>query len=316
VAAGAVNWSPLGGLLTKGDFRLEGGRPLPPEYMADKLCVSPAYFRAMGIRLLRGRVFTERDSASAPGVAMVSQSVAKTLWPGEDPIGKRISEEEHPKPGDWLTIVGVVDDIRQMNLAEKPDSALYFPYAQVDKAFWLRSMTFAVRTASHPQQLAAAVRAALHDVDPDQPVSAMSTMQERIDASTAEPRFQTRLMGTFSLLALVLSAVGIYGVLAYQVTLRTREIGIRMALGAERRDVLGMVLRRTLVLAGMGIVLGSAGALAITRVLTNFLFDVKPTDPATFAVVAALLGFVALLAGLTPARRATRVDPMVALRYE
>jgi len=316
IAAGAVNWSPLGGLLTKGDFQLEGGRQLPRDYMTDKLCVSPAYFRTMGIRLLRGRVFTERDSAGAPGVAIVSQSVAKTLWPGEDPIGNRISEEDHPKPGDWLTIIGVVDDVRQMNVADKPDSALYFPYAQVDKTFWLSTMTFAVRTRSNPQPLAAAMRAALHAVDPDQPVVSMSTMQERIDASTAEPQFQTRLLGTFSLLALVLSAVGIYGVLAYQVTQRTREIGIRMALGAEKRDVLGMVLRHTLVLAGAGVVLGTAGALAVTRVLANFLFEVKPTDPLTFAAVAALLACVALLSGLIPARRATRVDPMVALRYE
>ena len=220
------------------------------------------------------------------------------------------------EPGDWLTIVGVVDDIRQMNLADHPDPALYFPYAQVKQTGWLGSMTFAVRTASNPQQLAGAMRAALHAVDPDQPVVAMSTMQERIDVSTAEPRFQTRLLGTFSLLALVLSAVGIYGVLAYQVTERTQEIGIRMALGAERRDVLGMVLRRTLVLAGAGVVLGTGGALAVTRVLTNVLFEVKPTDPVTFAAVAALLGCVALLAGLIPARRATQVDPMVSLRYE
>ena len=316
IAAGAVNWSPLGGLLTKGDFQLDGGRHRPRGYIVDKLCVSPAYFRAMGIRLFRGRVFTERDSASAPGVAIVSQSVARTLWPGEDPIGKRISEEDHPKPGDWLTIVGVVDDIRQMNLADNPDPALYFPYTQVDRTFWLSSMTFAVRTPSNPQQFAVAMRAALHDVDPDQPVMAMSTMQERIEASTAELRFQTRLLGTFSLLALVLSAVGIYGVLAYQVTQRTQEIGIRMALGAEKRDVLGMVLRRTLVLAGAGVVLGTAGALAVTRVLANSLFEVKPTDPLTFAAVAALLGCVALLAGLIPAQRATKVDPMVALRYE
>jgi len=316
IAAGAVNWSPLGGNLTKGDFQLEGGRKLPRDYMADKLCVSPWYFRAMGIRLLRGRVFTERDAANSAAVVLVSQSVARTLWPGEDPIGKRISEEDHPKAGDWMTIVGVVDDIRQIRLADEPDPAVYFPYTQVARSFWLGNMTFAVRTQSDPRQIAGAMRRMLHDVDPDQPVSAMATMQERIDASTAEPRFQTRLMGTFSLLALVLSAVGIYGVLAYQVTERTREIGIRMALGAERRDVLGMVLRRTLILTGAGVALGTAGALAVTRVLARFLFEVKPTDPPTFAAVAALLAFVAVLAGLIPARRASGVDPLEALRYE
>jgi len=316
IAAGAVNWSPLGGLLTKGDFRLEGGRRLPQHYMVDKLCVSSAYFRAMGIGLFKGRVFTEADNAAAPGVVIVSQSVAQTLWPGEDPIGKRVSEEDHPKPEDWMTIVGVVNDVRQMSLAEKPDPALYFPYAQVGYTSWLSRMTFTLRTTSNPQQLTGAMRAALHAVDPDQPVVSMSTMQEMISASTAEPRFQTRLLGTFSLLALVLSAVGIYSVLAYSVAQRTKEIGIRMALGAERSDVLAMVVRRTLVLAAVGVSLGALGALAVTRVLARFLFEVTPTDPATFVSVAALLTCVALLAGLIPARRATKVDPMVALRYE
>ena len=316
IAAGAVNWSPLGGLLTKGDFRLEGGRRLPQHYMVDKLCVSSAYFRAMGIGLFKGRVFTEADNAAATGVVIVSQSVAQTLWPDEDPIGKRVSEEDHPKPEDWLTIVGVVNDVRQMSLAEKPDPALYFPYAQVRYTSWLSRMTFTLRTASNPQQLAGAMRAALHAVDPDQPVVAMSTMQEMIAASTAEPRFQTRLLGTFSLLALLLSAVGIYSVLAYSVAQRTKEIGIRVALGAEGRDVLAMIVRRTLVLAAGGVALGALGALAVTRVLAGFLFEVTPTDPATFVTVAALLTSVALLAGLIPARRATKVDPMVALRYE
>jgi putative ABC transport system permease protein len=316
IAAGAVNWSPLGGLLTKGDFQLEGGRRLPRDYMVDKLCVSSAYFRAMGIRLFKGRAFTEADSAAAPGVVIVSQSVARTLWPGEDPIGKRVSEEDHPKPGDWLTIVGVVNDVRQMSLAEKPDPALYFPYAQIKFTSWLSRMTFTLRTASNPQQLAGAMRTALHAVDPDQPVVAMSTMQERIAASTAEPRFQARLLGTFSLLALVLSAVGIYSVLAYSVAQRTKEIGIRMALGAERRDVLAMVVRRTFVLAAAGVALGALGALAVTRVLARFLYEIKPTDPGAFATVAGLLTCVALMAGLIPARRATKVDPMVALRYE
>jgi predicted permease len=316
VAAGAVNFSPLGLFLTRGDFQLEGGRQFPRHYSVDKLCVSPGYFRTMGIRLLRGRDFTERDNPSALGVVIVSQSVARRLWPDEDAIGKRVTEEDHPKPEDWLTIVGVVDDIRQMSLAANPDPALYYPYLQVARPYWLGHMTFAVRTASNPMQLAAAMRGVLREVDRDQPVMAMTTMQEMMASSTAESHFQTRLLGAFSLLALILAAVGIYGVLAYSVTQRTHEIGIRMALGAESADVLRMVLSRTLILAGAGIALGTAGALAVTRVLAKFLFEVKPTDPATLVAVAVFLAGVALLAGAIPARRAANVDPMVALRYE
>lgn len=313
--AGAVNNKPLGGLLEKGDFQLEGGRQLPRGYMTDKLCVSPAYFRALGIEMIRGRDFTPRDNAAAPGVAIISQSVAKTLWPGEDPVGKRIAEAEHPKPEDWFTIIGVVADVRQYSLKDS-DPAVYYSYLQTRQPFWLNQMTYALRAISNPERLAPAMRAVLHDVDRDQPVTTMSTMQEAIAASTAEPRFQARLLGAFSILALVLAMIGIYGVLAYSVTQRTREIGIRMALGAERADVLAMVLRRTLVLAVAGVAFGTAGALAVTRVLNKFLFHVKHNDPATFAAVAALLGLAAVAAGLIPARRATKVDPMVALRYE
>jgi putative ABC transport system permease protein len=269
----------------------------------------------MGIEVIRGRDFTPRDNAAAPGVAMISQSVAKTLWPGEDPVGKRIAEAEHPKPEDWFTIIGVVADVRQYSLKDS-DPAVYYSYLQTKQPFWLNQMTFALRATSNPEQLAPAMRAVLHDVDRDQPVTTMSTMQEAIAASTAEPRFQARLLGTFSILALVLAVIGIYGVLAYAVTQRTREIGIRMALGAERADVVAMVLRRTLVLAAAGVAFGTAGALAVTRVLNKFLFHVKHNDPATFAAVAALLGLAAVAAGLIPARRATKVDPMVALRYE
>ena len=310
-----MNTKPLGGFLTKGDFQLEGGRRLPPGYMTDKLCVSPGYFRALGIELLRGRDFTTRDNAAATGVAIISQSVARTLWPGKDPVGNRIAEQEHPKPEDWMTIIGVVSDVRQYSLKDS-DPAVYYSYLQTKQPFWLNQMTFALRATSNPQQLAPAMRAVLHDVDRDQPVMSMSTMQEAIAASTAEPGFQARLLGAFSILALMLAVIGIYGVLAYSVTQRTHEIGIRMALGAERTDVLAMVLRRTLVLAAAGVALGTAGALAVTRVLEKFLFEVKPNDPATFAAVAGLLALVALAAGLAPARRATKVDPMVALRYE
>jgi predicted permease len=314
VAAGAVNWLPLRNWLIRGDFHLEGGRPLPPRYRVDKPVVSPEYFRAMGIRLLTGRGFTERDISIAPGVAVVSQAVARSIWPGEDPIGKRITMEDHPKPGDWLTIVGVVDDVKQQGLTKKADPAIYQPYSQVLRPFFLSHMSFVVRTAANPTTVAAAMRGVLQEVDKDQPVQSIAAMADVISTTTAEPRFQARLITVFSMLALLLSAIGIYGVLAYSVTERTHEIGIRMALGAGKADIVRMVIRRSLGLVTAGVAVGMAGAVAVTRVLGNLLFNVKPTDPATFVMVAALLAAVALLAGLLPARRAARVDPLVSLR--
>lgn len=315
-AAGAVNWRPLGGMLIKGDFQVEGGRPLPANYMVDKPVVSPGYFRAMGIRMLRGRDFDPRDNESGPGVAIVSESVARQLWSGEDPIGKRISMEDHPKPEDWLTVVGVVDDIRQQTLQQPPDPAIYRPYLQVSQPFFLSRMTFAVRTRSNPQSVVTAMLAALRQTDEDQPAETIATMQDLIAATTAEPLFETRLLAAFSTIALLLAAIGIYGVLAYSVTERTREIGIRMALGAVKSDVVGMVLRQTLALTGVGIVFGLAGAFAVSRVLAKFLFNVSPTDTATLVAVSVLLAAVALTAAWIPARRATAVDPAVALIYE
>jgi predicted permease len=270
----------------------------------------------MGIRLLNGRFFSERDNAAAPSVAIVSQSVARGLWPNEDPVGKRITLEDHPEPRDWLTIVGVVDDVRQASLTEQPHRAIYQPYQQVGRPFFLTHMNFVVRTAASPRSVAAAMREVLQGADRSLPVQPISSMTDLIATTTAEPLFQARLISIFSILALSLSAIGIYGVLAYSITERTREIGIRMALGAEKSDITHMILKRSLLLVTAGVVLGVAGALAVTRVLAKFLFDVKPTDPATFLAVVALLVFVALLAGLLPARRATRVDPFVALKCE
>ena len=316
LAAGAVNLRPLGDVLIRGDFQVEGGQPLPPGYMVDKPCVSPGYFRAMGIRLLRGREFTEGDNATAPRVVIVSQSVARSLWPGRDPLGKRISMEDHPKSEDWLTIVGVVDDVKQQGLAKKSDPAIYQPYLQVTRPFFLNHMTFVAETASNPLGVAPGMRGVLREVDKDQPVQSIATMDNLIVATTAEPRFQARLLSVFAIMALALAIVGIYGVLAYSVAQRTHEIGVRMSLGAQTADVLRMLLRGALVLVGGGIVIGAAGALAVTRVLAKFLFDVKPSDPPTFAGVALTLVCAALAACYIPARRAMRVDPMVALRYE
>jgi predicted permease len=314
VAAGAVNFMPLQPVLIRGDFTLDGGRKLPRDYNVAKPDVSPDYFRVMGIRFLKGRGFIDQDNSSAPGVVIISQSVARTLWPGQDPIGQRITMEDEPKPKDWLTIIGIVDDVRQ-RLTGRPQPAIYQPYQQVTRPFFLSHMSFVVRTAEQPQSVAAGMRGVLHDVDKYQPVS-IAALTDLADASTAETWFQARLISTFSILALLLAAIGIYGVLAYAVAERTREIGIRMALGAKKSDITFMLLKRTLLLVMAGVAIGGCGALALTRVLSKFLFEVKPTDPATFLAVAAILAVTGIVAGLLPARRATRVDPVVALRWE
>jgi putative ABC transport system permease protein len=278
--------------------------------------VSPGYFRTWGIRLRSGREFTDQDVAAAPKVVIVSSSLAERVWPNEDPLGKRISMESKPRPDTWMTVVGVVDDVVQVDVKGKRGAATYRPYAQTISAFFLEHMSFAVRTAAPIASVGPAIRRVLRNVDKDQPVQQLATMDELVASTTAEPLFQARLLATFSVLALILAAIGIYGVLAYSVTERTHEIGIRVALGAQARDVSRMVLRRTLFLSIPGVALGVAGALAITRVLDRLLFGVKPNDPATIVAVAALLACVALVAAVVPARRATRVDPMVALRAE
>ena len=315
-AAGAVNWMPLGQGFVRGDFQMDGGYHRPRGFDVVKPVISPNYFRAMSIRLLNGRAFSEHDNGSAPGVVVVSESVARTLWPGANPLGKRISMEDEPKAGDWLTVIGVVDDIRQKQLTDKPSPAIYQPYLQVNQPFFLSHMTFVVRTPLNPAALAPSIRALIRQIDTDQPVQSIATMGDVIAGITAEPRFLTQVMGAFSLMAVLLSAIGLYGVLAFSIAERTREIGIRMAMGASSGTVVGMVLRRTMLLAGAGVVLGAAGALAVTRVLRTFLFEVTSTDPTTFLAVAAFLLTIALLAALLPARRAYAVDPLVALRYE
>jgi putative ABC transport system permease protein len=316
-AVGAVNWRPLRENLIAGTFQLDDGRRLPEgSLFADKLVVSPGYFRTWGIRVQRGREFTDKDDVSAPKVVIVSASVAQRLWPNGDALGKRISMEDKPTPDSWLTIVGVVDDVIQQGVTTHPDAALYQPYSQVTSTFFLDHMSFGVRSPNPFSSVAPAMRRVLRIVDKDQPVQRLATMEDLVASTTAEPLFQARLLTLFSLLALVLAAIGVYGVLAYSVAERAHEIGIRVALGAEAGDVAGLVLRRTLALSVPGVVLGVAGALLVTRVLDRLLFGVKPNDPGTLTAVASLLAAVALAAALIPARRAARVDPMVALRSQ
>ncbi|HEY2017222.1 MAG TPA: ABC transporter permease [Bryobacteraceae bacterium] len=317
LAAGAVNFLPFNGVMF-GLFHLYDGRPTPPGYMVDKPAVSSEYFRLMGIPLLSGRAFSSQDNSTAPRVAILSQSVARAFWPDGNALGQRVTLQDHPTPGkeDWLTIVGVVDDVRQRSLTEKVHPAIYQPYTQVTKPPFLSSMTFAIRTAAPPATMAAAMRGVLREVDRNQPAQSIATMTEVVAKTTAQPQFQTRLIAIFSMLALLLAAIGVYGVLACAAAERTREIGIRMALGAGKSDITRMILRRSLILVTVGVALGVAGALAVTRVLAKFLFEVKPTDLPTFLLVAALLVAVALLAGWLPSQRATRVDPLIALRWE
>jgi putative ABC transport system permease protein len=312
----AVNWIPLRPEFLRGDFQLEDGRRVPRGFIVDKPAVSAGYFHTMGIRLLSGREFTARDNSTAPGVVIISESVARQLWPGGDAIGKRISMEDHPKSGNWLTIVGIVSDVRQQNLTDTPSASVYQPYLQINQPFFLNHMNFVVETAENPTAMASGIRAVIHQIDRQLPAQSVTTMEDIISDKIVEARSQTRLLGIFSVMALLLAAVGIYGVLASAVAERTHEIGIRMAMGARESDVLWMVLRRTLILAGSGVVIGTLGALAVTRVLTRFLFEVAPGDPSTFLAVTAILLVVALLSAWIPARRAARVHPLIALRHE
>jgi putative ABC transport system permease protein len=315
VAAGAVNYRPLGEMLMRGDFTIEGAAG-EADFIADKVVVSPHYFQALGIQLLRGRDFTGADHERAARVAIVSRAVARAIAPGEDAVGRRVSVQSRPTEQDWLTIVGVVDDVRQWGPTRGTHPAIYRPYLQVDQASALTHMTFAVRTAADPAAAVPSIRSVLRSVDRDQPASSIALMDDVIGAVTAASAFQARLLGTFAMLAVALALVGTYGVLAYSVSLRTHEIGVRMALGARSEDVLWMVIRRTLMLGATGIGLGILGGLAATRLLATLLFEVTPTDPATFVAVALTILTAALSAGFIPARRAAHVDPLEALRHE
>lgn len=311
-ATGAVSSRPLAAMGIMGDFTVEGPTPVPNGFSVDKPTVSPGYFAALGIRLRRGRHFSTRDDAAAPGVVIVSESVARRVWGNADPIGKRISMRDRPAPGDWLAVIGVVEDVVQDGALTK-HSTIYLPILQTRALFFIDHMTYVVRTERDASGVAPAMRAALRDVDPSVPAQAVQTMDASMLEVVAEPLFQMRLLTVFSLLALLLAAVGTYGVLTYDVTERTREIGLRMALGATPRAVVGMVMRRTVSLALGGAAIGAAGSLALSAVLANALFEVQPGDPATMALAVAAIVATALVAGYLPARRATRVSALTAL---
>jgi putative ABC transport system permease protein len=279
---------------------------------ADYQAVSPGYFSTLGIALQRGRLLTPADRAGAEPVAVVNTALVRRFFPNEDPIGHRFRRSDQAP---WATIVGVVSDVRRGGKAGNIDPQVYFPAAQT-ALYPVRLAEFSFRSAADPKQLVAAVQQQVWAIDKDLPVTHVRTYDELVSQSVAERRFQTLLLGLFASLALILAMVGIYGVISYSVSQRTPEIGIRMALGASRGGILKMVIGRAMLLVAVGIAMGAVGAFALSKYLKSLLFQVKPGDPWTYASLAILLAMVALAASLIPARRATRVDPMIALRYE
>ncbi|HEY3243847.1 MAG TPA: FtsX-like permease family protein, partial [Phycisphaerae bacterium] len=310
-SASLINSVPFAMMFIRGDFEIEG-QPKPtldvgiPKIDAD-------YFKTMGIPLLAGREFTASDTAAAPKVAIVSERVVREYFPGDprEALGRRVRVWGN---SEWLSVVGVVADIRQRGLDQEVQPMIYAPFQQ-ERGGFVRFVSFVARTAT-PGIVAEGIRAEIRRAAPDLPIESTVTMDEAVSASVAQPRFRMLLLLLFAMAATLIATCGIYGLMAYAVTQRRREIGVRMALGAQRRDVLRLVLARALRIVVAGLIVGLAGAVAVTRVLQTFLFGVTPTDPIAFTMVTLLLMAVGLIAAWLPARRATRIDPCAALRAE
>jgi putative ABC transport system permease protein len=312
VAAGSIGILPMTGG-NSGTWYYPADRPEPPlnhRPVGDVSIITPGYFRALGIPMLNGRDFNDRDRPGAVPVAILNRTAARALFPNQNPIGQRVRVWWNDSP--TVEIVGVVSDIRHSQLNTPPDPCLFMPNDQAPFPF----SSLIVRTTGDPMKLASAIRRQIHQVDDDQGVAKIESMRQLVADSVARPRLETMLLIAFGSIALLLACVGIYGVLAYSVTQRTREIGIRVALGAARRSVFSMILRDGLRLTAIGLAIGLAGALAVTRFLRTLLFQIKPDDPSTLAAVVALLATVGLLACYLPAARAMRVDPATVLREE
>jgi putative ABC transport system permease protein len=310
-AAGITHSMPLAGdyVLT---FNIEGRPAIAPSDMpsTNYYAVTPDYFRAMGIRLVRGRAFTPQDDARAPHVAIINETMARQFFPNEDPIGKRINIQNGPDT--WREIVGIVGDIKQYGLDKATSVQSYEPFAQAP----FNSLNMVIRTTGSPAALLGALRPEVYAVDKDQPVGTIRPLEEIVADSIARQRFAMTLLTVFSAVALVIAAVGIYGVMAYNVVQRTGEFGIRMALGAQQRDVLKLVLKQGGKLIGLGLIIGLLATLGASRAMGSMLFNTSAYDPLTLASITLLLGAVALVACFFPANRATKVNPIEALRTE
>jgi putative ABC transport system permease protein len=307
---------PLSGSSMNRGFRVEG-RPEPKadeNVSMDYQVVSPGIFSTLEVPIMRGRGFTDADSENSERVIVINQTMARRYWPNEDPLGKRMAIGESSKDTSWRKIVGIVGDVRHASLSEAPVPGAFTVYRQ-DLESWPR-MAFVIKASTDALSLTSAVRKELISVDPAQPVYGVEPLEKLLNTSVAQRRFIMLLIGSLSFIALALAMVGVYGVVSFSVSARTHEIGIRMALGAKARDVLAMVLGQGMRLALLGIAIGLASAGAVTRLLSSLLFEVSATDPGTFSIVAILLGVIAAFACYIPARRATKVDPLQALRYE
>ena len=314
-SVGITSVMPFSGGWSTGTFSVEGYTPKPGENnpWGDIRIASPGFAEALQIPLKKGRFITEQDLAGSPAVVVVDEEMVRRYWPNTDPIGKRIFFGAAPgTPVEYITVVGVVGHAKQESLDAEDRVQLYFPYRQSASGF----MSLVVRTNVPPETLIQPLRQAVLSVDKDQPLANVKTMEALLADSVGQRRLSMLLIGVFAMVALLLASIGIYGVMSYSVAQRAHELGIRMALGAARGNVLGLVLRQGMTLVLIGLALGIGGAFALTRFLESQLFGVDPTDPATFTIVAVVLASVALVATLVPALRATRVDPLVALRQE
>jgi len=312
-AAGMINLLPLQNWGYNGDIYIEGDPPYPPGQapIAEFRTVGGNYFHSLGIPLVAGRWLDEHDTADAPQVILINQALAKTYLAGRNPIGAHLLQNGQPK----ITIVGVVGDVNQSGLTQASRPEIYTPYQQAGDSS-TRGMSLVIRTGGEPASIVNAVRGELRGIDPNQPVYNVKTMSTVIDESVSDRRLNMTLLSIFAALALLLACIGIYSVMSYTVTQSTREIGIRMALGARSTQVLKLVIGHGLMLTIAGVVIGILGAFALTRLLENLLFGVTATDPLIFASVPLVLVLVALLACYLPARRAMKLDPVVALRNE
>jgi putative ABC transport system permease protein len=314
--AGFTSELPLGWPGGRSDFVPEGAAPDRARYRANERVITPGYFEALRIPLIRGRFFNQDDGQAAPPVVIINQTMARTFWPNQDPIGKHLKFEGVESKSPWAQIVGIAGDVHTWNLAIPPGPEMYFPHWQASDEDHMTLYQLAVETEGDPMHLSNALRHAIQSVDAEQPADNVYPLDDRVDGNVAPRRMQAALVGSLSMLALVIAAVGIYGVMAYLVSQRTREMGIRIALGAQRRDVVMLILSRGAKIALLGVSIGIAAAAILTRLIQSLLFEVSAADPSILAGVGGLLVIVALAACFIPARRAGSVDPVQALRAE